>query len=394
MTLSKCLGILVLCLLPLAATAEDVVVLNGDDTFIGGDAVLRELDTAGDAFVSAETASLGGSALGDLHVAGFDVVVRTNVAEDLYGAGATVELRGEVAGDMTAAGFTVRTSQTAETAGNARLAGNTVVIDGPISGSLSAMGRTVILNAAVGGDARITAKNIVFGENARIGGRLTYAARERVNIPEQVISSDRVTFGKLDFGDAWREIGEDWPMGDMPVLPGVMSMLGAFLVSLLFFMVIGALALAFMPNRLEGMRLEIAASPARSILLGVIGLALLFGLVPIAALTIVGLPFLPFNILAIALVWTLGYALGAYAIAMFLWRALGGQEEPVALVRILLLAAAVTVAAILNFIPFVGWAANYTIVLIGVGGITRALFKYFIDSPGPALDVDMKKPEE
>jgi len=381
-------------LVPIAALAESVTVKTGDDTFVSGDAVLQSLDTSGDAFIAAETASLGGAALGDLHVAGFDVIVRTSVAEDLYGAGATVDVRSEISGDMTVAGFTVRTSQTAETAGNARLAGNTVVIDGPIAGSLSAMGRTVILNAAVLGDARITANSIVFGENARIAGRLNYAARDRVSIPENVISSDRVTYSKLDLGEAWRELGDDWPMGEMPVLPRFMSMLGAFLVSLLFFMLIGALALAFMPNRLERMRLEIATSPARSMLLGVIGLALLFGLVPITALTIVGLPFLPFNILAIALVWTLGYALGAYAIAMYLWRGLGGQEEPTVLVRVLLLAAAVTVAAILNFIPFVGWAANYTVVLIGVGGITRALFKQIIVGPGPALDVDMKPLED
>jgi hypothetical protein len=48
----------------------------------------------------------------------------------------------------------------------------------------------------------------------------------------------------------------------------------------------------------------------------------------------------------------------------------------------------------LNFIPFVGWVANYTLVLLGIGAMIRALFFYFIGNPGLALDVDMKPIED
>jgi hypothetical protein len=47
-----------------------------------------------------------------------------------------------------------------------------------------------------------------------------------------------------------------------------------------------------------------------------------------------------------------------------------------------------------NFIPFVGWVANYTLVLLCIGAMTRALFLYFIGNPGLALDVDMKPIED
>ena len=52
---------------------------------------------------------------------------------------------------------------------------------------------------------------------------------------------------------------------------------------------------------------------------------------------------------------------------MQVWVALGGSDEPHTATRLLLLAAAVTVVALLNFIPFVGWVVNFTLVLIGVG---------------------------
>lgn len=374
---------------PLMAIAEDVTVRTGDDTFVGGDTVLRDLDSPGDAFIAAEAVTVSGTALGDLHVAGFDVSVRTEVAQDLYAAGATVDLRAAVGGDTTAMGFTVRTASTAETAGNARLAGNTVTIDGPVDGALSVLGRSVILNAPVRGDVRITAKNLVFGEDALIEGRLTYSVEDRMAVPERVASADRVTFSQLEFDPDWTDIRDGFPTGDMPVFPGTMALFGAFLLSLLFFMLLGSLALAFVPEQLELMRQGIEAAPGRSMLLGVIGLSMLFGLVPITALTVVGLPFVPFFLLVILVVWTLGYALGGYAVAMYLWRVLGGDEKPSTLVRVLLIAAAVTVVALLNFIPFVGWVANYTLVLIGIGAITRLVFARFIVGPDPALDVDM-----
>ena len=373
-----------------AAIAEEANVRNGSDTFIGGDTILIELDSSGDTFVGGQAATLGGTSLGDLHVSGFDVSVRTDVAQDLYAAGATVEIRGAVSGDTSAMGFTVRTLSSSKTIGNTRLAGNTVTIEGPVQGALSVLGRSVILNAPIQGDVLITAKTLAFGENAKIEGRLSYSTEARVTVPESVISADRVTYSKLEIGRNWRDFRNDWPIGEMPGFPGTATVFGAFLLLLLFFMLLGALALAFVPDKVERMRLGIAAAPGRSMLLGVIGLSMLFGLVPITALTIIGLPFLPFFLLAIVVVWTLGYALGGYAIAMYLWRALGGSEDPNTIIRVLLIAGAVTVVALLNFIPFVGWAANYALVLIGIGAITRSTFAYFVTSPGPALDVDMK----
>jgi len=98
----------------------------------------------------------------------------------------------------------------------------------------------------------------------------------------------------------------------------------------------------------------------------------------------------PIVLLAIVVVWTLGYALGAYSVAMRLWSGLGGAAEPSNIARLLVLAAAIILVALLNFIPFVGWVANYTLVLLGIGAMTRAVFQSMLGNPGVALDVDMK----
>jgi hypothetical protein len=69
---------------------------------------------------------------------------------------------------------------------------------------------------------------------------------------------------------------------------------------------------------------------------------------------------------------------------------LGGAAEPSNVARLLVLAAAIILVALLNFIPFVGWVANYTLVLLGIGAMTRAVFQSMLGNPGVALDVDMK----
>lgn len=371
-----------------AASAEPTMMENGGDTFVSGGTVASMIDTRGDTFVAARSAATRGSSAGDLHVAGFDVSVSADTGEDLYAAGATVVVRGNVAQDLTAVGFSVRTESTSEVQGNARLVGNTLTIEGPVAGALTATGADVILNAPVTGDVRIVAGEITFGPDATIGGALVYASDRAIAVPERVAPAARVTFERIELTDAWEEI--DSIREDMPILPTFMSVLSGFLVSLFFFVVLGAISLGFFPKRTEALRRRVMEAPGKSILLGVIGLSMLFGMVPITALTIVGLPVVPIAILGIFVAWVFGYALGAYGVAMRLWVAFGTEQDLGNLGRLLVFAAAIVLIALLNFVPFVGWVVNYTLVLLGIGGLTNAVFSTFIDDPDGALDIDMK----
>jgi hypothetical protein len=250
------------------------------------------------------------------------------------------------------------------------------------------MGRDVILNAPIKGDARILAQTLSFGPAAIVSGTLTYSTQEKIAVPERVAPAERVVFEAIkdaQLWEAWEDMGKD-----MPAFPTFASLLFGFVISLLFFLVLGALMLGFMPKRLSKMRKSIAAAPGQTLLLGVIGLSVLFGMVPITALTIVGLPFAPIVVLAIVVAWTLGYALGAYSVAMRIWAGLGGAPEPSNVARLLIYAGAIIFIALLNFIPFVGWVANYTLVLLGIGAMTNALFQTLIGNPGVALDIDLK----
>ncbi|WP_299832190.1 hypothetical protein [uncultured Roseobacter sp.] len=372
--------------------SDTVSAQNGSDTFFSGSVVSETIDTRGDTFLSARSAIARGVSQGDLHITGMDVSVQADTAEDLYAFGGTVLIRSAVARDLTAGGFSVRTESSSETSGNARIFGNSVTIEGKVEGALLIAARDVILNAPIEGDARILAKTISFGPNAVVGGTLTYSTRERLSVPERVAPTERVVFERAVDRDVWKEWSE--MRKDMPVLPTFASLLSAFVISLLFFVVLGTLMLTFMPKRLEKMHQSIATAPGQTMLLGIIGLSILFGMVPITGLTLVGLPFVPIAVLGIIVTWTLGYALGAYSVAMRIWTGFGGDQDPGNVARLLVFAVAIIFVALLNFIPFFGWVANYTLVLLGIGAMTHAVFQYLIGNPGQAFDIDMKPIED
>ncbi|XDA97987.1 hypothetical protein AB1M95_18040 [Sulfitobacter sp. LCG007] len=368
------------------------------DRVIGGD-ILRAgemrspLQATCDVLAAGATVSLDGSVAQDAHAAGFDVDVDATTGGDLYAMGFSVSLRGPVGGDVTASGFSVRVGSEAEIAGNARIAGGRVAIDGPVLGALAVAGGKVTLNSEVSGDVLLAGETLVFGPDARIGGTLTYSAPARIEIPERVVSADRVTYQPYQRSEMMRDAREMWSDWEYPVLPTFLSVLSGFLVTLGFFVVIGALFLTLAPKQVRHLRRGIEAQPGMALLSGVIGLSMLFGLVPISALTIVGLPLVPIVLLATVVLWTLGYILGAYVLAMRVLRGLGAAENPEIWMRLLALVVGVTLVALLNFIPVLGWMANFALVLLGIGGMTTALFERLTGNVGPALDVDMRPME-
>ena len=367
---------------------------TGTDRFYTGSALTEDIDAPRDVFVAGRSVTAKGKAGGDVHVAGFDVDVETKTAADLYAMGATVTIRAAVGEDLSAMGFTLRTAQSAATRGNARLMAETITIDGPVSGALSATAREIVLNAEVGGDTRMIAETITFGPNAKVQGKLTYSTEREIAVPDRVATADRVTFEKIDRARITREMRETWDVTEFPVLPSFISMLSGFLLTLAFFLILGAVFLTFFPKPISKMRKNIGAQPGQMALVGVVGLSLLFGLVPVTALTIVGLPVVLIAILAIIIIWTLGYILAAYSIAMRVWQAFGGELDPGKAARLVALGIAVICVTILNFIPFVGWIVNYTLVLLGIGAMTHALFTWYIPNTSATHDVDMNPKSE
>jgi hypothetical protein len=353
------------------APAQEITTFGGDVYAAGDDAALPG-PAPRDAFLSGFTARLDETVAGDAHMAGFDLDASAPVEGNLYAAGFSLTLGAPVGEDLTAAGFTLTLPAGGSVAGNARLAGGTVTVEGAVEGSLLASGGTVTLDGAVAGDARLSGGEIRFGDAARVGGILTYAAPERVDVPASVAPPERVRFERLAPGtafDDWRETVGEIPR---PEGPGALALVTGFLLTLAFFLAVAAAALAFLPATVARLCEVATALPGRALLMGFLGLATLAGLVPVSAMTLVGLPLLPVVVLLIIAGWTLGYLLGAYVIARQILAQVQGKT-PGTGASLAALAGALVVLALLNFIPVLGWILNLAVVFLGLGAIALAL---------------------
>lgn len=371
------------------AWADTTTQTHGGDVYISGSGTAPPVSAERDVFAAGSSLTLKGQAAGDFHVAGFDVDVESSVSGNVYAAGGSVTLRAPIGEDLTAAGFTVRMSEAAETTGNVRLAGGTVTIDGPVGGALMAAGGEVILNSEIKGDVWLIGETLTFGPDAKIGGTLKYSSPDKVSVPERVIASGNVSYEKMDRSEMVRGARDAWDKSSPMRGPSFLSIFAGFLVSLGFFIVIGAIFLTFLPKPVERMRKFSLDRPGLTILTGVIGLSMLFGLVLISAMTIIGIPLVPIVILTIVAVWILGYILGAYVATMRAWFAFGGNPEPSLGAKLGVLAAGITLITLLNFIPFLGWIANFTLVLLGIGAMTSAVFQRLSGAPLYATDIDL-----
>lgn len=371
---------LLLIVLASPAWSDDPVARNGSDTFLSAQAALPAADASGDLFATGGSVALRGSAQGDVHVMGFSVEVEIPAPLDLYAAGGSVSLRAPVGSDLSAAGFSVRSGPEAVVSGNARLLGGSVVIDGPVRGALTVAGGEVTLNAPVGGDVLIVTGALTMGPEAQIGGRLVYATPSPAEIPASVIAPERVTWRRSgETGWTWGRPGDWHPM---PALPAFLTLFSGTLLVVGFLTLLGAATLLIAPALVERLRQSAASRPGPTLLSGFFGLSTLFGLVPVSALTLIGLPLVPIALLLIVLVWTFGYLLGAHVLATAVIAA-SGRAQPGPPARILALMVMLAVLAALNFIPFIGWMLNIGVMLFGLGAIAAPLF-FRAGAPLPA----------
>lgn len=353
---------------PVVAGAGPEMETIGGDLFVGGSGTAAGVDASRDLFAAGGSLTVSGEAAQDAHFAGFDLDIETNVTGDVYAAGGSVTVRGSVGEDLTAMGGSVRLSSEAQVEGNARLAGGTVIVDGPVAGTLIASGGEVIVNGTVSGDARIHAGRLEFGPDARIGGRLHYSAPDAVEVPESVVAAERVSFEQAEGFEHMDRARRIWEDEDLDIFPSAVTLFAGLLVTIGFFVVVGAIALGLAPDRIAALRRAAEDRPGKTVLAGVLALAMVFGLVPVSLMTVVGLPLVPVLILALIAIWMLGYALGVFVLSLRVWRGFGGTE-PAVPGQLAVFAAGILIAALLNAVPVLGWILNFTLVLFGIGAL-------------------------
>ena len=398
----KAIGLAVamaITLLPGISMADDDFTVFGGDTYASGQTPKLDDPSPRSVFVSGFSPSIDASVAKDAHIAGGHVSIDAPIAGDVYAAGFWVSIDGPVSGDVSASGYSVSLGKAADVGGNTRVASRSLDIDGNLSGSLLAVAQNVTINGEISGDVLVAIDHLTFGPDAKINGSLVYLGPRDADIPASVIDPDRVihkriagraittlaeltaageTLNKLKDGKAVKTAVEVTAAKKAVQVTAVAlsgheqksfwTELADFIAALVINLIVVALLFWLMPRRTELTRARLQDRPLGSLGYGFIAMAALIGVVPVAALTIVGIVLIPFFILFAVIVCYIAYLLAAYALA---WWALNAiKPVPQTFVnRLLATAAGLALFSLLHYVPYVGWIANIAITFLGLGAV-------------------------
>lgn len=348
--------------------ADEAAHVNfAGDQFAAGQVTNIIAPVQHDAFAVGNDVTLSTTVSGDAHLAGFDVEVTSAVAGDLYAAGFSVDVTGGVGGDLTAVGNAVNIRSASAVGGNVRLAGSSVVLAAPVAGSAIVTAQSLTLDVPIAGDFSFYGENLTFGPAARVEGTLEIRAPSEIAVPASVASAESVHFEALDAPDYVSEagktagdvVGRFWPIFWTVALWWVgLSIVGTGLIALL-------------PRTVRALQVASERRPMRNLGLGVLAFAAVLGLLPVTAMTIVGLLLIPFVLVFVVIACSLAYLVGTFMVGLRVVNAFAPINTN--LTRVAVLATSLIASALLGWIPLIGWLITLGMVIFGFGTATLVL---------------------
>jgi hypothetical protein len=355
--------------LPCIAAEANSILTFGGDLYAAGQQNRVATPVGGDAFMVGSDVKLGTTVAGNAHLAGFNVNADGAINGDLYAGGFSVSVTAPVTGNVTAAGNTVSLEPAASVGRNARLAGANVLLASPVQGSALISAKDLTLQAPITGDLNFYGETIAFAPGARVDGRVTVHAPNEIAVPANVASADRVTFERMEAPDYASQAGQTAET----VVRGFWPAVWAFALWWLLLLLIGVALISLQPRWFDTQEALTRGHALATFGYGILALAALFGLVPLVAITLIGILLLPAVFLLIAVLLSLAYLGGAYLIGLRI--AAGFTSVSDNRRRVIILAISLIIAALIGFVPFVGWLITLAIVIFGLGAITRLVFQ-------------------
>ncbi|WP_323172831.1 polymer-forming cytoskeletal protein [Natrialba sp. PRR66] len=287
-----------------------------------------------------------------LTAVGGTVIVEGTVTGDVSAAAGEVRIEGDVGGDLEAGAGSVTITGTVDGDVDAGAGGFELAEGATIGGDLTAGSGGATIDGTIEGDAEIGAETTRLGDEAAIEGDLRYGGDLEGN-------TDAVA-GTIEYDST---LGNDFlpsfdPIGSLLVSAYVLAL------NLLF----GAILLALFPLFSDRVAGRVAETPARS---GLAGLGVLIG-VPILlvalAITVIGIPLSIVGAFVFALLVWIGGIYGWFAVAAWLLSLAGIGNRWIALV------VGLVGGALIAQIPWVGGPLNFIVLLLGLGALALALF--------------------
>ena len=325
--------------------SEDVYIAGGNVSSSG--VVVADLIAAGGNIL------VSGGVGGDLMMAGGSLVIFGNVADDVRVVGGNITLQGGVGGDVAIAGGQLNIGGPG-IKGDLLAGGGTVRVDTSIGGDVSIGGGDIYLNGPVVGNVEVFADKLTLGKNAKINGNLTYTSKKEATFEEGATVVGETTFKQME-----KKVSS---AGVAALLS--FAVFSAFLTHLVSALFIGL----FFRRYASTLVTSVVAQPFMEIGRGLV----VFIVLPVASvillITLLGIPLgilglLAFAILMVALWMLVPVVLGVIAYNVFFKK---GYE-----INWKTILFGVFLYAVLGLIPFIGWIAQFGLMLATLGAVAK-----------------------
>lgn len=214
-----------------------------------GSVELGKNESAKNLYIAGNSVNVSGTAKGDLVAAGNTINVSGPVGDGLFAAGSSINVSGAVGknariagsninivsnigGDLLVGGATLTISPESSIGGDLVAGVNTMTLNGPVNGKLMLAGNDITINSKIDGNVEVEANNLVLGDNANIGGSLTYKSPKAAQI-----SSSAVVAGTTDFKKTKTET-KTYNKGMLAGVLGIFGFMGLLMGLVLLFVLV------------------------------------------------------------------------------------------------------------------------------------------------------------
>jgi hypothetical protein len=366
---TKIIAVFALALLPVAASAAQlkgspsgalaVVEAVDDDVYAAGSSVSLTAPVNGDAVLAGASVLVGGTVSESILAAAGTVNVSGSVGDDIRVIGGNIFVNGAVSRDAVIVGGQISIAPTATIGKDLIVLGGTVALDGTVNGNVIIRGGDVTINGTVKGSVDASARSVVFGANASIGGKLKYSSV----VEAQTAMS--VAGGGVEYKKMAEKVRQPEKSGNsfgiFLVLAIVAKIISLFVLALIVWAVFKKKTMAFVQGSfaqfgwdlLRGFTAAVAMPAAAFVLL----------------ITLIGAPVAILMISAYAILAVLSGILAPIILGSFIFKfAKKSAAAPVGAYSILAGSAAY---ALIDLVPVLGWAFGIVFMLAAFGGLVR-----------------------
>lgn len=390
----------------------EVVVIEADeviedDLYVGATTFTLEGTVKGDLFVSGETIVINGTVEGDLLAMGQSVVINGVVKDDVRIAGAGLQLgeNASIGGDVLGGSASMEAKKGSLVEGDFLYGGAQALLAGEVMGDAMFGAGALELRGAIGGnviaevgDAEdagapptsymwqtgISVPSVqpgfTIGEDASIGGSLSYTQSKDIEIPADAVS------GKVTRKEPVADVDTQYvePTPAQKAADWSFDLLRNIVTLVLFGLLLGWLAPKFIGAIME----KLQTTPAASLGWGVVSYAAFFfallvmltamivGAIIFGVLTLGGVSG---TILWVGILAIFALIVGFVLVTSFLtkivvgWMGgkwlLGRFNPALADHKVWPLVVGVVIVALLVALPFIGWVFGLTIMFFGLGAL-------------------------